>query len=490
MDDFDNLCQTELQQMEIAERSIQDAQNLTSLINSVVDTGEFGLNDVETLESLVPGLVFENYPMGGFSAQRSPLNAAIGLEMAMDAKRLLLVGGIAALFGAIFAAIRKFMGGGGGSSGEGGSGGGGSSSDDNSTSSNYTRAEKAYKDMTPKLKDVQKKLKEKKEFSKSVEDALAKCYHAYVRLTKRDPGLEEFIRLTKEHPDKLMPNRLTSSMFSEDYLRQLSYDMFSRQDQSTPSRCVGFLNKIDKNLIGDRVTAMDSLGKSLDKVMSAIDSDKQAVKNEVIAAGGVANDNSLSALCERFGLKPDYLQKCEELLKESTSSVDVEKYKEILDETNRFIQQCFHREERVTFTDATFESFWTSVQKNSASFDKAVEFTDKLMKAFSKEETKAKNTAVHVDERLREIKQFLAENITHNDDATRRRQIADEQKLMDKYLFVANRSAAEIKSMVLITGRIGSHTINIGRLVKGLADHIEAYDKAVDKLLSALERNK
>ena len=489
MNDFDTLCQSELQAMDVAERAIENANNLTHIIDNVVETGEFGMDDVIVIESLVPGLAFENYPTGGFSAQRSTLNASIGLEMAMDAKRLLLVGGIAALFGAIFAAIRKFTGGGGGS-GDGGGGGGGSSDSSSSTSNSYSRAEKAYKDVTPKLKDVQKKLREKKQYSKTVEDALSKCYHAYVRLTKRDPGLDEFIRLTKEHPDKLMPHKLTSSMFSEEYLQALSYDMFSRQDQTVPRRCVEFVNGIDKAMLGDRAKVVEDVSNKLNKTLGIFKTDKARGKIEIQADSETASLSNVESLCLRFGLKPDYLQKCETLLKENSTDIDIKRYVEILNEATQFVQQCFKKEERVTFTDATFESFWTSVQRNASSFDKAVEFTDKLMKGFSSYESKAKKAASDVDEALREYRQIIIDGARaegHGDQTENANEI---KKELDKYTFVTNRAVAEIKSMVLITGRIGSHTVNINRLVKNLADHIEAYDKAVDKLLSALERDK
>ena len=488
MNDFDSLCQSELQAMDVAERAIENANNLTHIIDNVVETGEFGMDDVIVIESLMPGLAFENYPTGGFSAQRSTLNASIGLEMAMDAKRLLLVGGIAALFGAIFAAIRKFTGGGGGS-GDGSSvGGGGSSDSSSSTSNSYSRAEKAYKDVTPKLKDVQKKLREKKQYSKTVEDALSKCYHAYVRLTKRDPGLDEFIRLTKEHPDKLMPHKLTSSMFSEEYLQALSYDMFSRQDQTVPRRCVEFVNGINKTMLEDRSKSVQAVAEMIEKNLEQYKTDPNRATINIHGDSNDAVQHTNKTFSQRFNLSDDYLRNCQTLLKEEFDDNDIDHYSEILADAGQFIQQCFKKEERVTFTDATFESFWTSVQRNASSFDKAVEFTDKLMKGFATHENTAKKAASSVDDGLQKYRQIISDQArSEANDPEKLQEVKDN---LQRFTYVTNRAVAEIKSMVLITGRIGSHTVNINRLVKNLADHIEAYDKAVDKLLSALDRDK
>lgn len=477
MDEIENY-ENEMDQIEIANAKFDQSEQVGHLVDSMLAEGGASMSDIMQLESFIPGIAMESYPRGGFSTERSPLNYSIALEMAMDARKALLLGGAAGLIGIIFAIIKKFSGGGGGGEGSGGGSGGGSSSDSTAATTSYHSANNSLKEAKITIKAVREKLKGRKDLDSKTTEALAKCYVCYSRLTGTEMGLENFEKKLKDHPDALMPNEFKSSMFSPEFLKSISYTMFTHSNAKVVTRLVNFFKVFEAG--GKEPEIM----KEKTDIFKDVGND---FKNSATAEAAIRKSDHdektlMSYLEYQYVWKPTYLDHCSKLIDgETVSSLDVKKGEGVLKDSKNFISSNFRRAESVTQHDDVFEVFWKEVRENSASLDKIRVSSKALMSKatdnFEKKKEKEMNEVLFT---LREYKNKFTDDAGGGVENVNRNVTVYESFLK----FALN----ELAHMLYIGATTTTHFQNMTDRITKIKVHTEEYDKSLKALIARLDK--
>ena len=474
MDEIENY-ENEMDQIEIANAKFDQSEQVGHLVDSMLTEGGASMSDIMQLESFIPGIAMESYPRGGFSTERSPLNYSIALEMAMDARKALLLGGAAGLIGIIFAIIKKFSGGGGGGEGSGGGSGGGSSSDSTAATTSYHSANNSLKEAKITVKAVREKLKGRKDLDSKTTEALAKCYACYSRLTGTEMGLENFEKKLKDHPDTLMPNEFKSSMFSPEFLKSISYTMFTHSNAKVVPRLVEYFKVFEAG--GKKPEIMKEKTDIFTKVAGQFNS----VANATAAL--VRPDTvTLEGCSTLFGWKPEYVASCSKLIDgEAVTVLDVGKCEGVLKDSKNFISSNFRRAENVTQHDDVFEAFWKELQTNSEKLDvirvSAKALMEKATGSFEKKKEKEMNEVLFT---LREYKNKFTkdagggvENVNLN------------FTVYESFLkFTLN----ELAHMLYAGATTATHFQNMTDRITKIKVHTEEYDKSLKALIARLDK--